>query len=324
MKRRTFSWMLVAGCIGGPATSLAQQRPAMARIGYLRRASSQPRDLEALRKGLREVGYVEGRNLKIEERYADGDTARLPKLVRELLDLKVDVLVVDGTLTVKTIRPQVGSTPVVFTFVGDPVKEGFVASLDRPGGNLTGLTNLAPQLAGKRLQLLREIAPSGRVAVLNNPANVSAAALQQFTTDSKSLNVDTMLVAVTDVAHVPKAFEDLRRSDATSLLVWVDAMFFSHRDEIASQAMRTRMPAIYPEREFCEAGGLVCYGPSISTNFGRAARYVDRILKGAKPGDLPVEQPTQFELVVNVKAAKALGISVPASLLTRADEVIER
>jgi putative ABC transport system substrate-binding protein len=235
----------------------------------------------------------------------------------------VDVLVVDGTLTVRTIREMVGTTPIVFTFVGDPVKEGFVASLDRPGGSVTGLTNLAPQLAPKRLQLLREIVPAGRVGLLNNPANVSSAALQQFTDAARSLGVDLTLASARSPAEIPNAFAEANRGKVTAILVWVDAMFLTQRHRIVDLAIRSRLPAIYPEREFCDAGGLMCYGPSISGNFRRAAAYVDRILKGAKPGELPVEQPTKFEFVINLKAARTLGLTIPQSLLLRADELIE-
>ncbi len=323
MNRRMFVGGVAGGMLSGSWAALAQQLRRVARIGYLRRTSSQPADLAALRQGLQELGYIEARNLLIEERYADGDTAKLPRLARELLDLKVDVLVVDGTLTVKTIREMVGTTPIVFTFVGDPVKEGFVASLDRPGGSVTGLTNLAPQLAPKRLQLLREIVPAGRVGLLNNPANVSSAALQQFADAARSLGVDLTLASARSPAEIPNAFSEANRGKVTAILVWVDAMFLTQRHRMVDLAIESRLPAIYPEREFCDAGGLMCYGPSISGNFRRAAAYVDRILKGAKPGELPVEQPTKFEFVINLKAARALGLTIPQSLLLRADELIE-
>jgi putative ABC transport system substrate-binding protein len=321
MDRRTFIHAVTRGLLAAPLAALAQQRGKVARIGYLRRTSPQPADIAALRKGLQELGYVEGQNLNIEERYADGNAARLPGLARELQQLKVEVLVVDGASTVEAIRGVVGLTPIIFTVVGDPVEAGLVASLDRPGGNITGLATLP--LGPKRLQLMREIVPAGHVGVLNNPANMSLAILERFRDAAKSLGVELVLVAAPSPAELAGAFAELNRAHVTALLVAGDAIFFSQRRRIAELATQFRLPAIYQEREFCDAGGLMCYGANLPRNFYRAAAYVDRILNGAKPGDLPIEQPTKFELVINLKTAKTLGLTIPQSLLVRADEVIE-
>jgi len=319
--RRTFIGALAVVLIGAPLATDAQQVGKVWRIGYLRRTSPQPADIAALRQGLREFGYVEGQNLIIEERYADGDAARLPGLARELQQLKVDVLVVDGGLTVEAIRGLVGLTPIIFTVVADAVEAGLVASLYRPGGNVTGVTTFP--LGPKRLQLLREIVPAGRVGVLSNPANMTPRIWERFSDSAKALDVELVRVSARSPAELAGAFAELNRAHVATLLVATDAMLFSQRSRIAELAMQFRLPAIYPEREFCHAGGLMSYGANLPANFHRAATYVDKILKGAKPGDLPVEQPTKFELVINLKTAKALGMTIPQSLLLRADEVIQ-
>jgi putative ABC transport system substrate-binding protein len=321
MDRRTFIGVVTVGLLAAPLAAIAQQGSKVARIGYLRRTSLQPADIAALRQGLRELGYVEGQNLIIEERYADGDAARLPRLARELQQLKVDVLVVDGNITVEAIRGLVGLTPIIFTIVGDPVVAGLVASLDRPGGNVTGVTTFA--LGPKRLQLLREIVSTGRVGALYNPANTFPADRERMNVAAKSLGVELVRVSARSPAELAGAFAELSRARVAALFVSNDAIFFSQRSRIAELATQFRLPAIYPEREYCDAGGLMCYGVSLPGNFHRAATFVDKILKGAKPGDLPVEQPTKFEFVINLKTAKALGLAIPPSLLVRADEVIQ-
>jgi putative ABC transport system substrate-binding protein len=321
MDRRTFVGAIAGGLLASPLAALAQQRGKVARIGYLRRTTPQSADIAALRQGLQELGYVEGQNLIIEERYADGDAAKLPGLARELQQLKVEVLVVDGGLTVEAIRGVVGLTPIIFTVVSDAVEAGLVASLDRPGGNVTGLTTFP--LEPKRLQLLREIVPAGRVGVLSNSANTPPADLERLNNAAKSLGVEMVRVSARSPAELAGAFAELSRAHVAALFVSGDAIFFSQRSRVAELATQFRLPAIYQEREFCDAGGLMCYGANLPGNFHRAATYVDKILKGAKPGDLPVEQPTKFELVINIKAAKALGIAIPQSVLSRADEVIQ-
>lgn len=320
MDRRIFIGSVTSALLAAPLNCLAQQRDKIPRIGYLRRISPQLPDIAALRQGLQELGYVDGQNLIIEERYADGDVAKLPGLARELQQLKVEVLVVDGSVTVEAIRSLVGSTPIVFT-IGDPVEAGLAASLDRPGGNVTGLTTYP--FGPKRLQLLREIVPKGRVGVLNNPTNASMRGIERLNDAAKSLGVELVRVSARSPAELGGAFAELNRAHVAALFVATDAMFFSQRRRVAELAAQSRLPAIYPEREFCDAGGLMSYGTSVPGNFRQAASYVDKILKGAKAGELPIEQPTKFELVINLRTAKALGLTIPHPLLLRADEVIQ-
>jgi putative tryptophan/tyrosine transport system substrate-binding protein len=320
MDRRTFVSRVASGVLAWPIAVLAQQTPKVWRIGYLRRTSREPADIAALRLGLRELGYIEGQNLAIDERYANGDAARLPGLARELMQLKPEVLVVDGVVTVEAIRGVVGFTPIIFTLGVDPVEAGLVASLDRPGGSVTGLATF--QLGAKRLQLLREIVPTGRVGVLST-AYVSPRGMERLNDAAKSLGVELVRVSVRSPAELPGAFAELSRAHLAALFVSADPMFFSQRALIVDLAAMHKLPAIYGEREFADAGGLMSYGTSNPGNFRRVATYVDKILKGAKPGDLPVEQPTKLELVINLKTARALGLTIPESVLLRADEVIQ-
>jgi putative ABC transport system substrate-binding protein len=322
--RRKFLGRIAVVVLGWPLASLAQQATKVWRIGYLRRTSPQPADIAALREGLQELGYVEGRSLVIEERYANGDAASLPRLARELQQLKVEVFVVDGNVTVEAIRGVVGTIPIVFTLVGDPVEAGLVAGLDRPMGSITGLATFS--LGPKRLQLLREVVPMGRVGVLDNPDNPTSASRngrRRMNEAAKSLGVELVRASARNASELASAFAELSRANVSALFVATDAIFFIHRNRIAELAMQLRKPAIYPEREYCEAGGLMSYGTSLPGNFRHAASYVDKILKGAKPADLPIEQPTKFELVINLKTAKALGLTIPHSVLLRADEVIQ-
>jgi putative tryptophan/tyrosine transport system substrate-binding protein len=321
--RRTFVRRVAFGVLAVPLAVLAQETTKVSRIGYLRRTSREATDIEALRLGLRELGYVEGQNLIIDERYANGVAARLPQLARELMQLKVQVLVVDGGTTVRAVREVVGATPLVFTVVGDPVSAGFVRSLDHPGGTITGLTNFSTQLAPKRLQLLREVAPFKRAGVLENPTNPAAAALELLRDAARSLGIELVLVGAPSPAELGGAFATLHQAGVAALLVMTDAMFLSQRARVVDLALQHQLPAAYHEREFAEAGGLMAYGPNEPAIFRRAAVYVDKILKGARPGDLPIEQPTKLELVINLKTAKLLGLTIPQGLLQRADEVIQ-
>jgi len=307
-----------------PLVVLAQQTTNVARIGYLRRTSQEPADIEAFRLGLRELGYVEGQNLIIDARYANGVATRLPDLARELLALKVQVFVVDGTATVRAIREAVGTTPLVFTVVGDPVALGVARSLDHPGGTMTGLTTFNAILPAKRLQLLREIVPARRISVLgNSTAPALPAQVERLKEAARSLGIELVLVDARSPAEFADAFAKMSRAHVDALLVETDAMFFSERARIVELAATHRLPAIYGERQFADAGGLMTYGTNLPASFRRAASYVDKILKGAKPGDLPIEEPTRIELVFNLKTANALGIAIPQSLLLRADEVIQ-
>jgi len=322
MDRRTF-----IGCVAGSLVAVtfvarAQQASKVSRIGYLRRTSPQPADIEALRQGLRDLGYVEGQNLIIDERYANGDAGRLPALARELMQVKVQILVVDGGATLVAVRDVVGTTPIVFAVVADPVAGGFVQSLDRPGGTMTGLTTFSSELPPKRLQLLREIVPATRVGVMYNPVNPGRHTFEPLRAAARSLGIELTFAEAQTSAELTAAIGNLRRTAVKALFFLNDAMFFTQRARIVDLAASYRLPAAYPEREYVEAGGLMSYGPSLSNNFRRAATYVDKILDGAKPADLPVEQPTRFELAINLKTTKALGLTIPQSLLLRADEVI--
>jgi putative ABC transport system substrate-binding protein len=323
MDRRAFIGAIVTSLFVPLRVAEAQQSGKAWRIGYLRRTSPQPADIDSFRKGMRELGYVEGQNLVIDERYADGDASRLAGLVQELMQLKVEVLVVDGTLTVRAAREAAGATPIVFTQVGNPVGAGFVKSLDHPGGNITGVTNFSQELGPKRLQLLHEIAPAKRVGVLYNPPNTGAGSLKASRDAAHSLGIELTFLDARSPDDLSVAFARSSRASVEALIVLVDAMFYSQRARLVDLASQYRLPAIYQGREFADAGGLIAYGPSESANFYRAASYVDKILKRVKPGDLPVEQPTKFELVINLKTAKALGLTIPQSMLLRADEVIQ-
>ncbi|MEO8133835.1 MAG: ABC transporter substrate-binding protein [Betaproteobacteria bacterium] len=323
MSRRTFIGAAAAGLLFGPLFVKAQQQGTVSRIGYLRRTSREPADIAAFREGLRELGYVEGQNLIIDERYANGDAALLPGLARELMQLKVQVLVVDGGVTVRAAREVVGTTPIVFTLVSNAVSGGFVRSLDRPGGTITGMTIFGEVLQPKRLQLLREIVPAKRIGVLRNPSNFMPDLLETMIAAAGSLGIDLLWVDAQSPRDLAGAFAKIRDEGVKALLVANDAMFFSQRARIVDLAATYRIPAVYAEREFADAGGLMAYAPNGPANFRRAATFVDKILKGAKPGDLPIEEPTRIELVINLKAAKAQGITIPQSLLLRADEVIQ-
>ena len=325
--RRAFIGTVAGGLLVAPLAVLTQQAPKVWRIGYLR-TSREPADIAAFRLGLRELGYVEGQNVVIDERHSNGDAARLPDLARELMQLKVQVLVVDGQTTVRAVRNVMGATPIVFTLGGDPVAAGFVHSLDRPGGTLTGVTSFTGELLPKRLQFLHEVVPATRVGFLFNATNAPTspqrlAARERLTGAARSLGIELIRVEATSQGELAGAFAKLRQAGVGALLVDADAMFFSQRARVVDLAAVHKLPAVYAEREFADAGGLMAYAPNGSANFRRAATYVDKILKGAKPGDLAIEQPTRIELVINMKTAKALGLTIPQSLLLRADEVIQ-
>jgi putative tryptophan/tyrosine transport system substrate-binding protein len=322
VNRRTF----IYGCLpllAAPLTVQAQSTGKVYRIGFLRRTAPEPAELEAFLQGLRELGYVEGQNVIIDQRYADGVHERLPSLARELLQLKIDVFVVDGTLSVRAARDVAGNRPIVFAVVSDPVGERFVATLARPGGTITGLTIYPGELIPKRLQLLVEVVRAARVGVLYNPPNTPAQRLARLAETARALGVELKPVKASHSAALAAAFETMRREGVRALLVWTDAMFVSQRSRIVELAAQHRLPAVYDERQFAESGGLISYGPSVSENFHRAAAFVDKILKGAIPADLPVEEPTKLALVINLKTAKALGLTIPPAVLARADGVIE-
>ena len=312
---------LLSGCGVLPPSSGA---PRMRRIGILRPVSADSPYTESIRQGLREQGYVEGQNLHVEYRFADGQYERLPDLAAELVGLGADVLVTDGPAN-HAARRVTDTIPIVFALDTDPVGSGLVASLARPGGNVTGLSLFHSELAGKRLELLREVAAGAlRIAVLANPGNQGTAVLtRELEAAAQSTGVQLQWLRAQAPSELPQAFAALAGGQAQALLASDDAMFFDQRGRLAELAAESRLPVMFSNRGFAEAGGLMAYGPSIQEMFRRSAVYVDKILKGAKPADLPVEQPTVFDFIINLKTAQAVGVTIPQSVLQQATEVIE-
>ncbi len=329
MNRRTFIGTVAGGLLAAPLGAEAQQAGKVPRIGYLApNLAAGPLGREAFRQGLRDLGYVEGRNLVIEYRDADGKFERLPALAGELVALKVDIIVAPNTVGVLAAMQATRTLPIVFATAGDPVTSGLVTSLARPGGNVTGLSILAPELIGKGLEQLTQAVPGvSRVAALWEPGAVGERMdkdmVKRAEGAARALGVRLQFVEARGPADFDRAFSDMTRARAGALTVLGSTMFGSETRRLVDLAAKTRLPAVYPWREFVDAGGLMSYGANIVDNYRRAATYVDKILKGAKPADLPVEQPTKFELVINLKTAKALGLTIPPSLLGRADEVIQ-
>jgi putative tryptophan/tyrosine transport system substrate-binding protein len=328
MDRRRFLLTSLAGALAGPVAVAAQQAPKIARIGYL--SPSTPaavaQNLEAFGQGLRELGHVQGKTYVLELRYAEAIAERLPDLARELVSLKVDVIVTATDVAIAAVKRETQMIPIVMANSGDPVGTGFVASLARPGGNVTGLSMVSLELSGKRLELLKEAIPElSRVAFLWNPG-VRSDTLQYREAQgvARALGLSLQSIEVVRAEDLDRAFPAITEQRAQALTVaGPSPVTFSNRAKIATFAQKNRVPSIYGGREFVDAGGLMSYGPSDRDLFRRAATYVDRILKGATPADLPVELPTKFELVINLKTAKALGLTIPRSLLARADQVIE-
>jgi putative ABC transport system substrate-binding protein len=328
VNRRTFLGAIPLAVVTAPLAAEAQQAAKIARIGYLAPALAAGPVLEAFRQGLRDLGYVEGRNLVIEYRAAEGKFERLPALAAELVALKVDVIVAPPTVAALAAQQATKTLPIVFIGVADPVASGLVTSLARPGGNVTGSSNLTPELVGKCLEQLTQAVPGvSRVAVLWQPGALGERTekdmLKEADVAARALGVRLQFVEARGPADIDRAFSDMTRARASALTVLTSAMFINERRRLADLAANNRLPAVYTWREFVDAGGLMSYGPNLADLFRRAVTYVDKILKGAKPGDLPVEQPTKFELVINVKTAKALGLTIPQSVLGRADVVIQ-
>ena len=324
MTRRRFLVALAFVVVAVPGVAAAQ--PSARKIPTIGILGDRPPFLdEAFRQGLRDLGYVEGQNVVIESRPADWKAERLPGLAAELVRNKVDVIVSVNTSANAAAKQATSTIPIVFVVSGDPVAEGLVTSLARPGGNMTGLATTGPDLVGKQLEILKSIAPRvGRIGVLHNPANLGhRTALKEVDATSRALGLEPHVLAVRSAADVDAAFAVLRAQRTTGLLVLRDAEIRSHRARITALAASQRLPAVYGLREEGEVGGLVAYGASVPHMYRRAATYVDKILKGAKPADLPIEQPTRYELIINLKTAKALGITIPRDLLLRADLVIE-
>lgn len=327
MDRRRFIGFAAATWLAGPLRAGAQSNAHVYRIGFLGNSTAA---LEAnlvgpFRDGLRDLGYVEGRNITIEYRWAEGNYKRFPKLVDELLAAGVEIIVTAGTPAAQAVERATRTVPLVMVAVGDPVGTHLVASLARPGGNATGLTSIAPDLEGKRLELLTQVTPAlSRVAVLWNPDNAFHVGAERQVHDAAAvLRLDVVSVPVRTAADFDRAFDAIASARADAMTVLADRVFLHNRVRIVEFAARRRLPAVYPYRELVDAGGLMSFGPDYSDMHRRAATYVDRILKGAKPADLPIEQPKQFELVINLRTARALGIAVPTPLLLRASDLIE-
>ncbi len=330
MERRAFIAVIGGGLLAAPLAAGAQQPTKIARIGFLSlHVVPNHHLLEAFRQGLRDVGYVEGRNVVIEYRDAEGKPERLQALAAELVALKVDVIVTGGGTPPALAAKQATKTiPIVFASAPDPVTDGLVTSLARPGGNVTGSSNLNPKLVGKCLEQLTQAVPGvSRVAILWQPGFMDERTdkdmLKAADVGARALGVRLQVVEARGPADIDRAFSDMTTARAGALTVLPSAMLFTERRRLVDLAAKNRLPAVYAQREFVEAGGLMSYGPSLADLFRRAATYVDKILKGAKPSDLAVQQPTKFELVINLKTAKALGLTIPPSLLQRADQVIE-
>jgi putative ABC transport system substrate-binding protein len=327
MRRRELLVALAASAVGLPRPSFAQQARKAARVGFVGNsdASSLASYVEALRQGLRELGYLEGRTVTIEYRYAEGKLERLPDLAAELVALEMDVIVTEGTSATLAAKNATRSVPIVMALVADAVGSGLVDSLARPGGNITGLTTLSLDLVGKHMELLKEIVPGlGRVAVLWNPTHPAhPPALKGIEMAARTLGLELQLVEARDVYELDKAFSELARTRPGALAAMSDTMLDGQQRRLAEFAAGTRLPAAYTKALFVESGGLISYGARFSDLFRRASVYVDKILKGERPTNLPVEQPTAFELILNLKTAKVLGLTVPPSLLGRAEQVIE-
>ncbi|HEV2055925.1 MAG TPA: ABC transporter substrate-binding protein [Methylomirabilota bacterium] len=326
MNRRTFLCGLTLGTLALPLAAEAQQEGKVPRIGFLFYGSPGPSpELDAFRQGLRELGCIEGQNIAIEVRFASGRVERLPELAAELVRLKVDVIVTPGTPPSLAAKQATSTIPIVFAGVADAIGAGLVANFARPGGNITGLTGISAELGGKRLELLKEVAPkASRVAVLYNPADRSnVLVLKELQESAPALRLTLQPLAVRGPGEFEGAFVAMSRKRAHALFGAAGILTTEHRKAIVDLAAKSRIPAMWGERQFVEAGGLMSYAVNFYDQLRRAATYVDKILKGAKPADLPVEQPTKFELVINLKTAKALGLTIPPSLLLRADEVIQ-
>jgi len=318
MHRRAFLGTLAGSLLAAPLAAEAQQAAKIARIGYLAASlAANPHLREAFRQGLHDLGYVEGRNVAIEYRDAEGKYDRLPALAAELVALKVDVILAGGTPQALAAKQATRTLPIVFLGVTDPVTSALVTSLARPGGNATGLSMLAsPEIVGKRLELLTQAVPGvTRVAVLWQPGGqgerTDKDTLKEAEVAARALGVRLHFVEARGPDDFDRAFSDMTRARAGALTSVGGTMFFNEQRRLVALAAKNRLPAVYTQREFVDAGGLMAYGPNLADLFWRAATYVDKILKGAKPADLPVEQPTKFELVINLKTAKALGLTIP-------------
>jgi len=327
--RRRFLIALGAGVLAVPRGSLAQPQPKGARIGFLyygsRQSALDTGRYNAFVQGMRELGYVEGTNFVIEARFADGKHERLPAFAAELVRLKVDVIVATGTPTYRALQHAAATIPVVITVTFDPVGDGFAASMARPGGNITGLTLSAADLGPKLLELLKAAMPKlSRVAVLVQPGNPAhPQRVVRIMSAAQKVGIQVVLAEAGTVPEIEREFAMMTKERANATIILADGFFLQESRPIAAQAVKHRLPSISQLREYAEAGGLMSYGPNSVDNFRRAATYVDKILKGAKPGELPFEEPTRYHLLINRKTALSLSLTIPQALLGQADEVIQ-
>ena len=326
MDRRAFITGIAGGLLAAPLAAEAQPAGKVWRIGYLGYGyPTEPRDLKVFRQGLRDLGYVEGKNLVIESRSAESSYERLPALAAELVSLKLDVIAAVGNTAIVALTRATLAIPIVMIIVIDPIGTGLVSSLAHPGGNVTGLSNLGEGLSTKSLELLTQTVPGiKRVGVLmarNAPGHPTY--VREIKAAAQGAGIAVLGVEARARDDIARTFGVLTKARVQGLIVLPHPVTFTHQTQIVELAAKNRLPAIYPSREFTESGGLMAYSTSRTEMYRRSASYVDKILKGAKPGDLPIEQPTEFELVINLKAAKAIGLTLPQSLLQRADQVIE-
>jgi putative ABC transport system substrate-binding protein len=323
MNRKFPLWLLTTVLLTTAPSGEAQQSAKVFRIGVLT-SSTVAYQMEALRRGLSDLGYVEGKNIEIEFRSAEGNFDRLPALAAELIQLKPDVIVTSSNPAIIALKQATQTIPIVMTVVGDPVGAGFVSSLAHPGGNITGLSNIAEQLSGKRLELLKETKPKiVRVAVLRNPTIPTHSVLwTESETAGTAMGLKLVAVDFRSAEDFEGLFSLITKNRAEALVVLPEPTTLAHREQLTARVAKNRLPAMYPFPEFVDAGGLMAYGPSSLDLWRRGASYVDKILKGRKPADLPVEQPIKFEFVINLKAAKQIGLAIPPNVLVRADKVI--
>jgi putative ABC transport system substrate-binding protein len=323
MRRREFIALIGGAAVTWPLTAHGQ-RARVPQIGLIQPSSRLPENYRAFRDGLRDLGYVEGQNINLDMRIAEGPN-ELPKLVEEVLGRPADIIVTVSARVTLAARAATSTIPIVMLGAGDPVGTGLVASLARPGGNITGLSLLVPELSGKRLALLKELMPqAARIAVLANPANpVTVQQWKETQEAAQLMGIALRLIEVRERNDLDDAISVAAQANVSAVDVLGDPVFVENSKQLAELTLKHRLPAIAWQREFADAGGLISYGPSFRDLWRRAASYVDKILKGATPANIPVEQPTKFEFVVNMKTAKALGLEIPSTLLARADEVIE-
>src|SRR5215813_9940680 len=321
------TWLLTFVLLAAGRFAEAQQPNEVPRIGFLSlgSVSSMASRVDALRRGLREHGYVEGQNIHVEYRYAEGDQNRLRKFAAELVNLKVDIIVTGGTIATGPAKQATSTIPIIMAYDANPVESGVVASLARPGGNITGLASLTHDLSGKRLELIKEAVPNlSRVAVFVNPSDPSVAtALKEFEAVAKVLGVTVYPFEIRSAEDIDKGFQAATNIRAGALMAISDPITFTKRKRVADLAIKNRLPSIHGQIQFIDAGALMVYGPDESDMYRRAAKFVDKILKGAKPADLPVEQPMKFEFIINLKTAKQIELTIPPNVLARADRVIK-